>query len=217
MSSSRAEPPRLFLITPPVAEAEAFRPLLAAAMEAAEIACVLLRVAGRDDSGAKAIVKALAPTIQESGAALMLALDHRLVARVDADGVHVTGAGAALDEAIQALHPRKMVGVGGLVGRDAAMLAGETGVDYVMFGGPDDPESAEDVEERAAWWAEIFNVPCVAYAHHPDRVAELARTGAEFVAICAGVWDDAATVATIVERAARALGEATVPADEATP
>ena len=208
-STSRTEPPRLFLITPPIAEAERFRPLLEAAMGAADIACVLVRTATHDDGGAKTIVKALASIIQDAGAALLVSLDHRIAARVDADGVHVLGAGPALDEAIDALQPKKIVGVGALVGRDAAMLAGESGADYVMFGGPDDPEDADSVEERASWWAEIFNVPCVAYAHHPDRALALARTGAEFVALCDGVWDEPASIADTIRAVARALAEST--------
>ncbi len=200
--------PRLFLITPPVADAERFKPVLAAAIEAADVACVLLRVVARDDGDAKAIVKALAPIAQAGGAALLLALDHRLAARTDADGVHIAGAGQPLMDALAALQPKRIVGAGALVGRDAAMVAGEANVDYVMFGGPDDPESAESVLERASWWAEIFNVPCVAYAHHPDRVAALAATGVEFVALCDGVWDDPANVAETIRRAATALTDA---------
>ena len=156
----------------------------------------------------RAIVKALAPVVQDSGAALLLALDHRLAARTEADGIHVTGSGPALAEALAALRPRKIVGAGALVGRDATMVAGDSGADYVMFGGPDDPESAESVLERASWWAEIFNVPCVAYAHRPDLVFDLAATGVEFVALCDGIWDDPAATAAIVRRAAESIADA---------
>ena len=200
--------PRLFLITPPIADAEAFRPLLEAAVGAAEIACVLLRTAARDDGETKAIVKSLASIVQDSGAALLLVADHRLAARTEADGVHVAGSGPDLAEALAALQPRRIVGAGALVGRDAAMVAGELGVDYVMFGGPDDPESAESVLERASWWAEIFNVPCVGYAHRPELVFELASTGVEFVALCDGVWDDPIAIETIVRGAAESIAEA---------
>jgi thiamine-phosphate pyrophosphorylase len=200
--------PRLFLITPPVTNADDFAPLLATAVGAAEVACVLLRTAARDDGETKAIVKALAPIAQDKGAALLLAGDQRLAARTEADGLHVAGAGPTLSEALAALQPKKIVGVGALVGRDAAMVAGESGADYVMFGGPDDPESAESVLERAGWWAEIFNVPCVAYAHRPDLVAALAATGVEFVALCDGLWDDQAAIAAIVRGAADSLAAA---------
>ena len=40
--------------------------------------------------------------------------------------------------------------------------------------------------ERAGWWAEIFETPCVAYAPDADSVPALIETGAEFVAL--GAW-----------------------------
>ena len=70
------------------------------------------------------------------------------------------------------------------------MAAGEFGVDYVMFGGPDEAEPHEDIVERVAWWAEIFNVPCVAYAHELTDVRELAEAGADFIALGDAVFED---------------------------
>ncbi len=205
-----SELPRLLLITPAVADAAAFAPLLEAAMAAqADVACVLLRAAGKDEGTLKATVRALAPIVQERGAALLVAGTARLAARVDADGVHVARIGPDLDEALDALRPRRIVGVGGLRGRDEAMRAGESGVDYLMFGGPGEDNDREAVQEavqdsiieRVAWWAEIFNVPCVGYAVTPAEAGRVARAGAEFVALCDGLWDDpggiAATLAAV--------------------
>jgi thiamine-phosphate pyrophosphorylase len=42
------------------------------------------------------------------------------------------------------------------------------------------------VIERASWWAEIFETPCIDYCPDPDSVAALIETGAEFVAL--GEW-----------------------------
>jgi thiamine-phosphate pyrophosphorylase len=73
------------------------------------------------------------------------------------------------------------------------MVAGETGVDYLMFGGlfPDGaaPE-LQEVRERAAWWAEIFETPCIAVATAAEDVAALAGTGAEFVGLESVLWRD---------------------------
>ncbi len=56
--------------------------------------------------------------------------------------------------------------------RDEAMEAGEKDIDYMMFGDLDPGgESAESVLERASWWAEIFNVPCIGVAHDLAEVA----------------------------------------------
>jgi thiamine-phosphate pyrophosphorylase len=41
-----------------------------------------------------------------------------------------------------------------------------------------------------AWWAKLFEVPCVGWAMNLDEVAALAAAGADFVAIGDGVWTD---------------------------
>ena len=205
------EAPRLFLITPPLAEASRFVPLLEAALAAASVACLLVRTSTRDEGEIKAIFKILAPMAQTRGTACLVEHESRIAARADADGVHMAGVGPELEEAITAMRPDRIVGVGGLSGRDAAMEAGEAGVDYLMFGGPDDAETHESIRERVEWWAEIFNVPCVGYARDPALAGELAQAGAEFIALCDGLWDKpeaiAATLAA-VHRAIQPVGEA---------
>jgi thiamine-phosphate pyrophosphorylase len=42
------------------------------------------------------------------------------------------------------------------------------------------------VVERVAWWAELFEVPCIGFAGDLEEVAPLAEAGAEFIAI--GDW-----------------------------
>jgi thiamine-phosphate pyrophosphorylase len=197
------ERPRLFLITPRLDDAAAFAAKLEAAVGAADVACVLLRTAARDAGAAKAIVRALAPIAQKRGAAVLVEDDARLAVRAEADGVHLAGE-AALDDALGALKPDRIVGIGALADRDAAMRAGETGVDYLMFGGPDDPAAPDEVAALSAWWAEIFNVPCVAYAHSPEVAGALAETGVEFVALCDGLWE-APDIAEAVRAADLAL------------
>ncbi len=206
--------PRLYLITPPLDEAAPFLPLLEAALEAADVACLLIRTTSRDEGTIKAIVRALAVPAQKRGVACLVEHEPRLAARAGADGVHMAGSGAELEEALQALRPERIVGAGPLQGRDAAMEAGEAGVDYLMFGGPDEPESHDSVRERVAWWAEIFNVPCVGYARDPARAGDLAEAGAEFVALCEGVWSDPAAIDATIKGAAAAIALAAFAVDE---
>ncbi len=203
MQHTISEPPRLFLITPPVSDAAAFAPLLDMAMASGvDIACVLLRTAEHDEGTTKAIFRTLSPCVQPRGAAFLVGGNARLSARVDADGVHIPRRGADLDEALDALRTRKIVGIGGLASRDDAMAAGESGVDYLMFGGPDERKDQEAIVERVSWWAEIFNVPCVGYAVAPKHAAEVARSGAEFVALCDGLWEEPVRVAAILREVA---------------
>ena len=81
-------------------------------------------------------VTALAPTIQQGGAAVLLDRHVELVARSGADGAHVTGI-EVLQEALPSLKPDRIAGVGGLATRHDAMTAAEAGADYVLFGEPD--------------------------------------------------------------------------------
>ncbi len=202
-----APPARLYLITPPLAAAQPFDAALKAALGAGDVACVLVRFATPDPGARKTIVRALTPFVQDFGAALLLAADPQLAARAGADGAHVTGVGETLDQAIESLKPDRIVGVGGLDSRDACMAAGELDVDYLMFGGLDDSMSPAAVLERTQWWAEIFNVPCVAFAQSLTEVDALSNAGAEFIALDAAVWDDArGPAAAVAEAGARCAG-----------
>jgi thiamine-phosphate pyrophosphorylase len=201
--------PRLYLITPPVADPESFAPALQAALDAGDVACVLLRFAPPDEGSRKKIVRALAPLIQERGAALLLADDAQLVARAGADGAHISQPGETFEAALDSLKPDRIVGLGGLASRDDAMNAGELDIDYLMFGDLDPGgESAESVLERASWWAEIFNLPCIGVAHDLAEVEALATSGAEFVGLGPMVFSDPHGPAAAVAQAQAALDRA---------
>jgi thiamine-phosphate pyrophosphorylase len=201
--------PSLYLMTPPLSEAGGFAPLLEAALDAGVVACVLARLDARDEAAAKRIVRTLAPLAQERGAAFIVADDVQLALRAGADGVHVSNAAAAaLDDAIRRLKPNSIVGAGMLRSKHDAMTAGEKDIDYVMFGEPAADGAApafDTTRERAAWWAEIFTVPVVAFAARLDQVERLARAGADFVALGAAVFDDPRGPASAVRDAMAAL------------
>ncbi len=206
----QAEPrpaPRLYLVTPPIADAQAFSVSLAAALGAGDVAAVLLRFAESDERTLINRAKALAPLVQDKGAALLLGGHAELVARAGADGVHVTGM-TAFDGAIAQLKPERIVGAGGLTTRHDAMTAAEAGADYVMFGEPGaagERPGLQAIEERVAWWAEVFEAPCVAYAASPAEVAPLVTAGADFIALGDWLWRDPQASVAIVAEAAKHL------------
>jgi thiamine-phosphate pyrophosphorylase len=70
-SDPRRPEPRLYLVTPEVAEVAPFADALAAALTGAEVAAVLLRSVARDERGLINAGKALAPLVQKTGAALI--------------------------------------------------------------------------------------------------------------------------------------------------
>ena len=188
--------PRLYLLTPPIADAPAFVPSLVAALAAGDVAAVLLRLTDADERTLINRAKAIAPLVQDKGAALLIEVCVDLVARAGADGVHVRGM-TAFDEAIERLKPERIVGVGGLATRHDSMVAAEAGADYLMFGEPDERgvrPAFEAIEERIAWWAELFEIPCIGYAASIDEIAPLVTAGADFVALGDWLWRDAPSV-----------------------
>lgn len=192
--------PRLYLVIPPVSDPDAVAHDLADALNAAEVAAVLLRLGEADDDTLLARIRALRILIQSNGAALLLDGHAGLAARAEADGAHLSGIDA-LQAALPALKPARIAGCGGLASRHEAMLAGESGADYVMFGEPIGWRPNFDaILERVAWWTEIFEIPCVAYAANVDEVAALAHAGAEFVAIGDEVWRNPRSLAAATDR-----------------
>jgi thiamine-phosphate pyrophosphorylase len=179
---------------------------LQAALGAADVAAVLLRLADADERALINRVKTLARSVQNPGAALLLFDRPDLVARSGADGAHLTGIDA-FNAAIAHLKSERIAGAGGLASRHDAMLAAEAGADYVMFGERDATghrSSFEAIIERVAWWAEVFQAPCIGFVETPDEIAPLVMAGADFIAVGDLVFADrrgpSATLAAATER-----------------
>jgi thiamine-phosphate pyrophosphorylase len=200
--------PRLYLATSVVDDPSSLATMLPGLLAGADIAAVLVRLKPTDPRGMISRIKALAPAIQNAGAALLLDGQIEIVARAGADGAHVTGI-AALEEALPTLKPDRIAGIGGLTTRHDSMTAGELGADYVLFGEPDAEgkrPSVDAIAERLAWWAELFEPPCVGYAATRDEAYAFARAGADFVLVGDLVWADprgAASALAEIEQAVR--------------
>jgi thiamine-phosphate pyrophosphorylase len=197
--------PRLYLITPPITDWTPYPLIFEEAMATCDVACMLLRIAAHEQGEKEKIVRALVPLVQMRGVACLVADDPQWAVSANADGVHNDGGGERLQTALRALRPGHIVGAGGLPTRDAAMAAGEAGADYLMFGGPCGAEPHAAIVERVAWWAEIFNVPCVGYAHNLGAIGDLVRAGADFIALGDAVFADPRGAAAALRDAARLM------------
>jgi thiamine-phosphate pyrophosphorylase len=215
---------RLYLFTPLLADPAAFVPALERALPGADIAAVLLRLADADERTLINRIKTVAAVVQRRDIALLLDGRPELTARAGADGAHLTGV-EALRAALPALKPDRIAGAGGLHSRHDAMLAGETEADYVMFGEPDwqaggrggssggeqrggkNPPFAA-IEERVAWWAELFQPPCIGYAANADQIRPLAQAGADFVALGEWIWSEEGGAERILAAAGASLATA---------
>jgi thiamine-phosphate pyrophosphorylase len=175
--------PRLYLMVPPATDPATIAAGLTDALGVSDVAAVL----ARPEDAAR-----LVAAVQSKGVALLIDDDANSVAPTGADGVHVSDM-TALPAALSLLKPNGIVGAGRLTTRDEAMRAGEAGVDYVMFGEPDDDArrpSLSAVVERVAWWVDLFVVPCVAYAASFDEVGPLCEAGSDFIAVADLVFSD---------------------------
>jgi thiamine-phosphate pyrophosphorylase len=195
MATKSATPrpvPRLYLATPVVDDPSPLIAGLPALLGTADVAAVLLRLKLTDHRTMISRAKAVAPAVQNGGAALLIEGNAELVARSGADGAHLTGIDA-MQEALPTLKPDRIAGVGGLITRHDSMTAGEAGADYVLFGEPDargQRPSSGAISERLQWWAELFEPPCVGFAATVDETREFAAAGADFVLVGDFIWAD---------------------------
>lgn len=191
---------RVVLIAPPAANGEAER--IEAALSGGDVASLIIPDYGLEESAFQARAERLCRLAQERGVAAMIAGEARIAARIQADGIHVEGTKDDLAEIIRKHQGRMMIGCGGAKNRDDALELGETQPDYVFFGrfGYDTkPEPHPRNLLLGAWWSEMIQIPCIVLAGSEiASVVEVAKTGADFVALTNAVFagqDPAAKVA----------------------
>ena len=208
-SDSEPPGPRLYIVTPPVSDARRLAANLEALLDAGDVAAVLLRSTVADEELIRHHVATIAPLVHRVGTALLIEAMPQLASRTAADGAHI-GDVSGLSAALKVLKPDRIVGAGGLRTRHDAMVAGEMGADYVMFGEPDATGHRPSVAallERVAWWAELFEPPCVGFAAGLDEVSQLSDAGADFIAAGDLVWHDADGPASGLRALAARLGK----------
>ena len=185
---------RLYLITPPrLDDLAAFGRVLAHALDAGDVAALQIRLKDVDDTVIAAAVDALAPIAQARDVAVILNDRPDLAARLGCDGVHIGQEDAPYAEARRLMGKDRIVGVTCHDSRHLAMEAAEAGADYVAFGAFY-PTSTKDAKTRCdlevlSIWQETMETPCVAIGGITvENAREVAKAGADFVAVSAGVW-----------------------------
>lgn len=194
---------RLVLIAPAPSSGE--EALVEAALSGGDVASLIIPPYDADEAEFQARAEALTRLAQARGVAVMVAGEPRIAARVQADGVHFEGSKAELAEIIAKHQGRMMVGCGGAANRDDALELGEMQPDYIFFGrfGYDvRPEPHPRNLTLGAWWAEMIRIPCIVLAgSHTGSVVDVAKTGAEFVALGNAVFAPGADPAREVAEA----------------
>lgn len=185
---------------------------LSAALGAAELAAVLI-VPAPGEALAAATCKPLVDLAKQAGVAALVLADAQLARTLDTDGVHLGSLKdlqTAYRGAREVLGRSSVVGADAGISRHAAMLLAEAGADYVGFGAPahlkDRDKARARRDELIAWWAETFQVPCVAFdVETPDEAANLAAQGADFVAVTLSAGLPPAATSDMVGGVARAI------------
>jgi len=208
---------RLYLITPPrIDDLAAFGRDLAQALDAGDVAALQVRLKDVPDKVIAAAVEVVTPIAHARGVAVILNDRPDLAARLGCDGVHVGQSDTPYAQARKLMGPQAMIGVTCHDSRHLAMEAAEAGADYVAFGAFF-PTTTKDAPTRAdpeilTIWQETMEVPCVAIGGITAANAEgLAKAGADFLAVSAGVWaypeGPAAAVRALEAAIAKGLAE----------
>lgn len=187
---------QLYLITPPAFEPDDFAEALAAALDGGPVASVQLRLKGAVDADIIRAARVLMPICHARDVAFIINDRADLARDVGADGVHVG------QDDMTCADARKIVGAEAIVGvtcqdsRHLSMTAAEQGADYVAFGAffPTETKAQTTTADIGLllWWAELFEVPCVAIGGITvDNARPLIEAGADFLAVCDGIWNHA--------------------------
>ncbi|MDP2062639.1 MAG: thiamine phosphate synthase [Phaeovulum sp.] len=197
--------PQIYLLTPPVFELESFIPRLGAVLDAVEVACLRLALAGRDEDAIARAADACRMAAHERDVAIVIAEHLKLVEPHGLDGVHLMDAARSVRLARKELGADAIVGAWCGASKHAGMAAGEAGADYVCFGPmAETPLHNGAIAERAlfSWWSEVIEVPVVAEgALTAALVAELAPV-TDFFAFGDEVWSAPDPVAALKALAA---------------
>ena len=184
---------RLYLVTPPALVPQDFISRLAEALDAGDVGAVQLRLKHVSDDEILHAVELLRPVAQARDVAFLLNDRPDLAVRSGCDGAHV---GA---DDMDVTRARKLLGEGQLGvscydSRDAAMVAGELGADYVAYGAFF-PSATKQTDARAdpellRWWSEMMELPVVAIGGiTPENCRPLVEAGADFLAVVGAVWN----------------------------
>lgn len=206
----------LYLLTPPRVCLQTFPDALSRALEAGGVSCLQIRLKFSQDESRdsgrvwRECFGVLAPLARHYGVSVLLNDDARLAGALGADGVHI----GQQDDGMDAARASVGEGIVGVTCHDSPELAHAaqaSGADYVAFGSffasRNKPDAVRAPLGILSHWREKGNVPCVAIGGiTADNAADLLHAGADYLAVCEGVWGHADGPAAAVEEFAALFG-----------
>lgn len=192
--------PQIYLITPPDLDPESFPDRLARVLDAVEIACIRLAMAGSDADRIGRAADALRQVSHDRDVALVIEAHLQLAERHGLDGVHLVDGARTIRAARKALGADAIVGAFCGTSRHEGMSAGEAGADYVAFGPVGDlplGTGARADRELFAWWSEMIEVPVVAEGGLTTALVTDLAPVSDFLGIGAEIWSAEDPVAAL--------------------
>ena len=183
--------PQIYLISPKTFELSVFPDVLARVLDNAEVACVRLDLAGRNEDQISRAADILREVAHARDVALVIS-DHVVLAeRLGLDGVHLSDAARSVRSARKALGPDAIVGSFCAASRHDGLTAGEAGADYVSFG----PVSVSTLGDGTVaptdlfqWWSEMIEVPVVAEGGLDEEVISTLSSHTDFFGVSDEIW-----------------------------
>lgn len=192
--SSPIDPCQIYLLTPPVIDdVETFLVALEAALSAAPVACLQLRLKDIEDSALIQQGIAIREVCHRFGVTVLVNDRPDLVAAIGADGAHIG------QDDMDYFSSRELLGGDAIIGvtchnsKGLAFEAASAGADYVAFGAffetsTKEPKARAELE-ILTWWHEAVEIPSVAIGGITvENAVQVIQAGADFIAVTAGVW-----------------------------
>lgn len=197
MTEPQRERPRLYLITPPqIDDVAAFVDLFRAAIQGGDVASLQIRIKqgnAIDLAKTREVTQAVRRICHAEQIALIINDSPQLARALEADGVHLGLNDMDIAEARDVVGSDMIIGATCKDSRHQAMIAGESGADYVAFGAFYPTQTKADTtvaDPDVLTWCQMFlTLPCVAIGGITvDNAAPLVSAGADFLAVSGGVW-----------------------------
>jgi thiamine-phosphate pyrophosphorylase len=182
--------PQIYLITPPELDLDTWPDQLAAVLDGADIACLRIALATRDEDRILRAGDAIRQVAHARDVAVVIERHILLAERLGLDGVHLTD-GARSVRKVRKDMPDAIIGAHCGTTRHEGLTAGENGADYVCFGPigetPLGDGSRADFD-LFEWWSEIIEVPVVAEGALTAELVEKFGPVTDFFAIGEEIW-----------------------------
>ncbi len=203
------ELPQLYLVTPPEIDLETYPALLSRTLDAADIACIRLQLASRDEDRIARAADACREVAHARDVAIVIADHVLMVERLGLDGVHFNDGSRHVRKARKDLGADAIVGAFCGSSRHDGMNAGEQGADYIAFG----PVGASQLgdgslaeAELFSWWSEMIELPVVAEGGLTEDLVRSLSPVTDFFALGDEIWTTDDPAATLKALAAARIG-----------